>query len=473
MVSELLAQHFDADVRCIGVTRGAIGNGQETWFLRIDAGDGSERDLVLRRSALAGTLTFTERRTEFEVLRWLEDSGLPVPRVHWIDDSGGPLGRPYLVMDRLAGRPPRPRDARERASVANQLGGLLAHLHEIARGMRPPGVTATDSSTKATTDEVRRWAERYAAGSIRVPLVGALLAWLEANVPDDATEPVLLWGDPGPHNALVDDGRVTALLDWELAHVGHPLEDLGGAVWAGLGMYDANEVVAGYEATTGAAVDRRLLAYFTVLACVTRSVMQLAGLDAWRRGETTAPNLAGLGLSLLVANVERAAAWAGWCSPAPADPSHGALPDPDRAPSTRLRPDASELASGVARFLRDDVLPAVDDAVLVRGLKTAVALLETSAVRSLTEPVLERQRGVAVRRLLGDLAAAGLDVTVGLEAVATTVEANDVWARWRPRVRRVLLDDLAARRRLLAPLDELYGLAVGSNPPLAGHRDPA
>jgi hypothetical protein len=131
-----------------------------------------------------------------------------------------------------------------------------------------------------------------------------------------------------------------------------------------------------------------------------------------------------------------------------------------------LQPDAAELSGGVARFLRDDVLPAVDDAVLVRGLKTAVALLETAALRTRAEPALERQRGLAVRQLLRDLDDAGVDVTGGLEAAAVAIERDATWARWRSRVRRVLLDDLAARRRLLNPLDRLYGDAVAVPPPL-------
>jgi aminoglycoside phosphotransferase (APT) family kinase protein len=459
LVTQLLAEHLDGGLVCTSVRRGAVGNGQETWFVDVDAAPG----LVLRRSATAGTLTFTERRTEFDVLRALDGSGLPVPRVHWIDEQGGPLGRPYLVMDRLPGAPPRPADDAEPSAIARQLGSLLARLHGLGAEARPPVLHGRDDAIKATVDEVSAWADRYAGVSTRVPLIGALFAWLEANVPDDGGGTVLLWGDPGPHNALVDGGEVSGMLDWELAHAGHPLEDLGGAVWACLGVYDEADVVAGYEATAGTQVDRQVLAYFTVLACVTRTVMQLAGLDAWRRGENRAPNLAGLGLSLLVANLGRAAAWAGWGElAAPEDP----LPEPDAAPSTRLWPDASETALGVARFLREDVLGAVEDPVLVRGLKTAVALLDSAGLRASHEPVLERQLGVAVRQLLRDLDGAGVDVTVGLEAVAATVERDESLARWRPRVRAVLLDDLAARRRLLAPLDRLYGSGVGIPPPL-------
>jgi hypothetical protein len=170
-----------------------------------------------------------------------------------------------------------------------------------------------------------------------------------------------------------------------------------------------------------------------------------------------------------MANLARGAAWAGWGGLAALDEP---LPEPDAAPSTRPWPDAAETSEGVARFLRDDVLGAVDDPVLVRGLKTAVALLESAGLRSTYEPVLERQLGVSVRQLLRDLDSAGVDVTVGLETVAATVERDEPLARWRPRVRRLLLEELAARRRLVAPLDRLYGSAVDTPLPLPQREAP-
>ena len=57
--------------------------------------------------------------------------------------------------------------------------------------------------------------------------------------------PALLWGDAGPHNLLVADGRITALLDWELAHLGHPLEDLGAAQWACFDVLDPDAILGG------------------------------------------------------------------------------------------------------------------------------------------------------------------------------------------------------------------------------------
>ena len=83
---------------------------------------------------------------------------------------------------------------------------------------------------------------------------------------------------------------MTGLLDWELAHVGHPLEDLGAALWACLGRFDGDALVAGYEAEAGP-VDRETLDYFVALGSITRSVMMVNGVAAWVGGTATAPSI--------------------------------------------------------------------------------------------------------------------------------------------------------------------------------------
>lgn len=160
-----------------------------------------------------------------------------------------------------------------------------------------------------------------------------------------APEPAaLLWGDPGPHNALVDDGLLSALLDWELSHVGHPLEDLGGAVWACAGVLDPELLVRAYEQERGRTVDRDALAWFECFACLTRSVMLATGVRAYVEGRTRSPALAGLGLALTAENLQRAARIAGWPEPspapvlAPAPAAASAVPRPDEGEGRRRRP---------------------------------------------------------------------------------------------------------------------------------------
>ena len=267
---------------------------------------------MLRRSSARGTLEHTDRRAEFELLGALAAHGFPVPRVHWLEDAPSALERPYFVMDRLPGGPLRRQTPEQRAALGHELGGWLARLHAADPAELAPALERPASAADATRAELARWQAEYERSRPGpVPLLGALLAWLEVNVPEAEAPVRLLWADAGPHNLLVYEGRITGLLDWELAHLGDPLEDLGATVWACLpGTLERDDVLAGYEALAGP-VDRERLRYFEALACASRSVMLLAGVQAFLAG-TAPPSNAALGQHLLLENLERAAALAGW-----------------------------------------------------------------------------------------------------------------------------------------------------------------
>ena len=405
-LDSLLREHVHPAARCAELRRASVGNSQETWFF--DAvWPGGSRALVLRRSAAGGTLTWTDRAVEYEALRLVGAAGLPVPPVVWIDASGGALERPYFVMDRVPGTPPRRGD-----DVSFELGSLLARLHALPADSTLPGLGAAD--------ELARWFERYRAVRLSpMPLLGALFGWLEAHTPDEVA-PALLWGDAGPHNLLVSEGRITALLDWELAHRGHPLEDVGAAQWACFGVLDPDAILAGYESRAGT-VELDALRWFRCLACVTRSVMLLASNRAWVEGTVHRPSLAALGLDLVARNLRQAAREAEWEAAA----AKGTAVSP--------RPDAGEVAAGLARFLAADLLPATDDRALRRELKAAVALLETIA---LPQP------------------SRGSDPLEGLEERARRLELGREPGRAAMRAR--LLADLDRTDELLAPLRRLF-----------------
>src|SRR4051794_1582483 len=275
-VTELLRARLDPALECAGLERGPLGNAQETWFVRAVGADGGERRLVLRRSAAAGALEHTHPALEFRLLGGLAGGGFPVPRVHWLETEPSALGRPYFVMDRLPGAPPGRLGAAEARAVARQLGAWLARLHALAPGALPEPAEPAGAS-EATRAEPRAWAERYGHTGARVPAIGALLGWLQAHVPEGDGRAHVLWGDPGPHNLLVDGDRVTGLLDWELTHAGDPLEDLGAALWAApTGGLDPAEVIGGYEGE-GGAVARDAVRLLADVGCGGQPVMVLAG----------------------------------------------------------------------------------------------------------------------------------------------------------------------------------------------------
>jgi len=103
---------------------------------------------------------------------------------------------------------------------------------------------------------------------LKEPEVDFALRWLASNVPDPEGRACLAHGDVGPGNFLFDEhGAIRAIIDWEVAHMGHPLEDLAAVLCRALGVSfgTAAEHIANYEHETGEPVDRRKLDYFVIL----------------------------------------------------------------------------------------------------------------------------------------------------------------------------------------------------------------
>jgi hypothetical protein len=301
---------------------------------------------------------------------------------------------------------------------------------------------------------VSEWREWYRSRHLgELPMLDALFGWLEGNVPSTDRPSVQLWGDPGPHNLLVEGGAVTAMLDWELAHHGDPLDDLGAAVWACLGTLDAADVIAGYRSTSPFAVSAADLDYFVVLACITRSVISGIGALAFAEGRTNTLNLAGLALSLTTANLARAAVHAGWGSP----PTPRMRTDTATLDPLRARPDAPEITGGVARALAEHATSDAVERGLRRDLRIAAALLRTATLLAGRTPVAA---GEELVDLQGEVEARTGRRDIGLAGCARSIERDGELEAFRPRLRAALMRDLAERRFLLQPLEELYGPLV-------------
>jgi hypothetical protein len=126
------------------------------------------------------------------------------------------------------------------------------------------------------------------------PIIALGLRWMEDNCPDPA-EPVLNHGDYRMGNILAKDGRLTGVLDWELAHFGDAHEDLAFgcmAVWRfhrydrpalGLGLLD--DYFAAYEAESGVPVDRERFRYWLIHRTVWWALGCLRMAKIWRSGE--------------------------------------------------------------------------------------------------------------------------------------------------------------------------------------------
>jgi aminoglycoside phosphotransferase (APT) family kinase protein len=188
---------------------------------------GSHRELVLRQvpeGQPTDTLT-----PEYEVLQHVYLPELPIAEPLWIEPAAAELGGPFFVSAKAGGSTLGDVEGASGsvpASFCEDLASFLAALHGIdADGLRsaPVPPMRTPAEIHAAIDEMAGKAV-LARGRIS-PRLAAVVAWLHANVPPHETAQII-HGDVGLHNCLADRGRLTAVLDWERAHLGDPTEDL-------------------------------------------------------------------------------------------------------------------------------------------------------------------------------------------------------------------------------------------------------
>ena len=306
----LAARLPDAEkVRIVALETRTEGFSQETFAFTVEASgrQGVRRsDWVLKREPAAGLLEPYDLEPEFRVLHALSDDPLPSPRTPWFERDPAVLERPFYLMERLPGEVPIPApgprgdgpfEADERAALAPQVMEALAALHAVdwrARGLGFLGVP----EPSAAAAQVERWAARIERSGIAPsPVVREALGWLRRNAPaDDAI--VLLHGDYRLGNWLVERAgartRLTGILDWEMVHLGDPVEDLA---WCASHLWRAQtpraaclappaELVALYERASGRRVEPERLRFYEVLALVKMIAIMLTGVRAFRDGRT-------------------------------------------------------------------------------------------------------------------------------------------------------------------------------------------
>jgi aminoglycoside phosphotransferase (APT) family kinase protein len=244
--------------------------------------NGSTRRLVLRLDS-SGAAQGT-RREEFALLGAARRAGVTVPAVHLDGGEDDGLGGAFFVMDLVRGEAIARRLLRDeryaatRAALPAELGRELARTHAIDLA---DASLAFLASRAPAGDDPRRFAlaevERYRqildafAADQPYPLLRLVARWLAAHAPA-VSRPVLVHGDFRIGNVMFDEAGLTAVLDWELCHVGDTVEDLGwlcvktwrfgnDALAAG-GLCSREELVRHYVAAGGGAVSMDALRWW-------------------------------------------------------------------------------------------------------------------------------------------------------------------------------------------------------------------
>jgi len=213
---------------------------------------------------------------EYQLIRALHERGFPAPEALWLDTEHRLLpGGDFIVMRRSPGVPGGSvfqATSKVPENLSQTLADIMARLHALAP--MPELSSLTDSINAERwamplDSCVRLFLQQYQSmfeqdAHLPSPALVSLFGWLQNNVPALPGKPVLLHGDIGFHNFLFSGGELSAVLDWEFAHLGDPAEDLAyvrNTVGAAL---DWDAFMAAYRAAGGVEVSAERLHFFQV-----------------------------------------------------------------------------------------------------------------------------------------------------------------------------------------------------------------
>src|SRR5262249_17432439 len=188
--------------------------------------------LVLRSDPLEGPQSVMDRSLEYRVIDAAYAEGVLAPKPYFLGDDS--LGVPFFIMERIEGETiPRrlfrePGYSQARQVMAEQLGARLARIHGVPIGKyHLEGLPAPQAGDSPAEEEINRYEEMYHTMAREPhPTFELAFRWLRQHLPLQQ-EQVLVHGDYRMGNIIFGPEGVRAILDWELAHIGDPMEDLG------------------------------------------------------------------------------------------------------------------------------------------------------------------------------------------------------------------------------------------------------
>lgn len=282
------------------------GASRETY--RFTAGTGDEtRPLILRRDP-PGSLIETDRSLEYLALESFHQR-LPAPRPIAMEAEGAELERPFFIMERVeGGTAASPFTVVPYGEHARTIGEQFFSILGVIASADPDALPLARSAERPAPEDCWRIALDHWAGVIEAdqqhpqPIVWAAIRALRRRPPPPAQAVRVVHGDYRTGNFLHDGaGKILAILDWEMVHLGDPLEDLGWALDPLWGHYEADKVsgmlpreeaLAIWRRTSGLEIDEAALAWWSLFNAVKGQAIWTSAAKEYRDGGFTDPVLA-------------------------------------------------------------------------------------------------------------------------------------------------------------------------------------
>lgn len=356
------------------------GASRETWSFDVVDADGSRNGRILRRDPPAAART-GGMAMEAALFKAAAEAGVPVPTIRASGESDPDLlDTSFLIMDRINGETIARKILRDdqyitaRRSLPSQLGEALAKLHSIPVAT-VPGLPTHDPLAKyrAVLDDLG-----YSS-----PVFEYAFRWLADHRPEPS-RPVIVHGDFRLGNVIVDESGLTSVLDWELAHVGDPHEDMGWLcvrAWrfggsfpvAGVGAYD--EFFRAYESAGGFAPNPETVKWWETLGTLIWGIMCVTQATAHTSGAIRSVELAAIGRRVCEQEHDLLD-----CLGIASLPAGSALTDAVASTAESLAglPSAPDLSDALRQYLMNDVIGATTGRVQfhARVAANVVSILE-------------------------------------------------------------------------------------------------
>ena len=357
----VLERVIDGFVDLNSCERLSAGANQETYRVVVTCRDATQT-LCLRRAAGGSSETHPGQpglAVEAQLMQAAARAAVPEPEILYILQPSDHVG-PGFLMTWLEGETLGARIARSealapiRGQLAKQCGTLLARIHAVdidAAGLR-------DGLELRSPAEITALAlERYDGFDTPQPMIDYAARWLQENLPR-LSEPRLVHGDFRNGNLMVtQDAGVVAVLDWEGAHIGDPMRDLGWLCtnswrfgvtekWVG-GFGDLDDLIAGYEAESGAAVDLERVKFWIVYGSFSWAIGCLTMAEHYRTGPDATVERPAIGRRSSECQIDLA----NLLIPGPVT-----LPQILHCEDNKDMPRSDELLTSVRDFLRDEIM---------------------------------------------------------------------------------------------------------------------
>jgi aminoglycoside phosphotransferase (APT) family kinase protein len=301
------------DVAITGLRRLTGGASSQTYAFSARRPNGETQVLILRRDPFAdaaGAPQQAETRYgpgwdgEFQVLRAAAEGGVPVPEALIALTPADGIGQGFIMGfvegETVARKILRDAEyAAARDTMAAQCGTILGRIHTLKLDCAP-GLKHV--STRA---HIAHYRERLSQWPEPMPALEFGLRWVEQRCPSDATEVVrFVHGDFRHGNLIVGPEGVRAVLDWEVAHLGDPYEDLGwictkawrfGGPKPVGGFGEREDLHAAYAAATGQPVDRERARFWEIFGSLRWGIMCLGLTERHLSGRVRSLEFAAIG----------------------------------------------------------------------------------------------------------------------------------------------------------------------------------